>query len=104
MKIRIHHEKMADDLRILDACIRATKGKMDFMVDANQPPLGPAPERGVVWDFHRALQTTRELKARGVDERNILVPTIEQYDLTREAEVQIAETQPQRGLGSAFSG
>lgn len=66
MKIRIHHENIADDLRIVDACISATKGKMDFMVDANQPPLGPAPERGVVWDFHRAYQTARELKARGV--------------------------------------
>ncbi|MEW6600739.1 MAG: mandelate racemase/muconate lactonizing enzyme family protein [Nitrospirota bacterium] len=66
MKIRIHHENIAGDLRIIDACISATKGKMDFMVDANQPPLGPAPEQGVVWDFHRAYQTTRELKARGV--------------------------------------
>lgn len=66
MKIRIHGETISDDLKIVDACIEATKGEMDFMVDANQPPLGPAPQRGVVWDFRRALQMTRELKARKI--------------------------------------
>lgn len=38
MKIRIHGETISDDLKIVDACIEATKGEMDFMVDANQPP------------------------------------------------------------------
>jgi L-alanine-DL-glutamate epimerase-like enolase superfamily enzyme len=64
MKLRFHNETMKEDLAILDACLDATKGKMDFMVDANQPSLGPA-RQGVVWDLRRALQTARELETRG---------------------------------------
>ena len=66
MKLRFHNEKMEDDLAILDACQKVTKGKLDFMVDANQPPIGPSAKQGVVWDFQRALRTARELEARGV--------------------------------------
>lgn len=66
MKLRFHCETMKEDLDILDACLGATRGDMDFMVDANQPNLGPSPKRGVVWDFRRALRTARELESRGV--------------------------------------
>lgn len=66
MKVRFHSDKMEDDLSILDACIKATKGKMDFMVDANQPSIGPSAIRGVIWDFQRAYRTARELETRGV--------------------------------------
>ena len=66
MKLRIHNERMADDLAIVDACLNATDGKMGFMVDANQATNLPSPERGVVWDYPRALYTAKELEARGV--------------------------------------
>jgi L-alanine-DL-glutamate epimerase-like enolase superfamily enzyme len=66
MKLRIHNERMADDLAIVDACLNATGGKMGFMVDANQATNLPSPERGVVWDYPRALCTAKELEARGV--------------------------------------
>lgn len=66
MKLRLHNEKMADDLSILDACLKATQGKMDFMADANQATNLPSPEQGVVWDFQRAWRMARELEARGV--------------------------------------
>ena len=66
MKLRFHNEKMGDDLSILDACQRATKGQLDFMVDANQPPIGPSAQQGAVWDFQRALKTAHELETRGV--------------------------------------
>ena len=66
MKLRLHNEKMADDLSILDACLKETKGKIDFMVDANQATNLPSPKQGVIWDFQRALRMARELEARGV--------------------------------------
>jgi len=62
MKIRIHGETISDDLKIVDAASKRQKGN-GFMADANQPPLVLHPERRCL-DFHRALQMTRELKAR----------------------------------------
>jgi L-alanine-DL-glutamate epimerase-like enolase superfamily enzyme len=66
MKLRLHNEKIEDDLAILDACLKATQGKMDFMVDANQATNLPSPEPGVRWDYRRAETMARELEARGV--------------------------------------
>lgn len=66
MKLRIHNERMAEDLALVDAALNATGGKMGFMVDANQATNLPSPERGVVWDYPRALRTARELQDRGV--------------------------------------
>jgi L-alanine-DL-glutamate epimerase-like enolase superfamily enzyme len=66
MKLRLHHERMADDLALVDACLDVTAGKMGLMVDANQATNLPSPERGVVWDYPRALRTAKELEARGV--------------------------------------
>ncbi len=66
IKLRLHKENMADDLRLLDACLKATSGQVDFIVDANQATTLPCPEQGVVWDYQRAFCTARELEARGV--------------------------------------
>ncbi|MBW2058604.1 MAG: mandelate racemase/muconate lactonizing enzyme family protein [Deltaproteobacteria bacterium] len=66
MKLRLHNEKIEDDLAILDACLKATRGKMAFMADANQATNLPSPEPGVRWDYQRALTMARELEARGV--------------------------------------
>lgn len=65
-KLRMHQERMADDLAILDACLTATRGGMRFIVDANQATSLPCPERGVRWDYPRALRMARELEAREV--------------------------------------
>jgi L-alanine-DL-glutamate epimerase-like enolase superfamily enzyme len=66
MKLRLHNEATTDDLAILDACLKATKGEMDIMVDANQATNLPSPEQGTIWDFQRALRMARELEARKV--------------------------------------
>jgi len=66
MKLRLHNDEMRDDLAILDACLKATQGKMTFMVDANQATNLPSPKKGVVWDYQRALLMARELEARNV--------------------------------------
>jgi L-alanine-DL-glutamate epimerase-like enolase superfamily enzyme len=65
-KLRLHNERMADDLAILDACLAATTGRLRFIVDANQATNLPCPEPGVRWDYPRALRMARELEARGV--------------------------------------
>lgn len=66
MKLRLHNEEIGDDLAILDACLKATQGKMRFMVDANQATSLPCPLEGVRWDYPRALRMAKELEARGV--------------------------------------
>ena len=66
VKLRLHNEKMADDLAIVDACLKATQGGVEFIVDANQATSLPCPQTGVRWDYPRALRMARELEARGV--------------------------------------
>lgn len=65
MKVRFHHEYLRDDLAILDA-VGEAEPDLALMVDANQATDLPAPERGVVWDYRRALETARALEERGV--------------------------------------
>jgi len=65
-KLRLHHERISDDLAIVDACLKTTKGLMRFIVDANQATSLPCPEPGVRWDYPRALRMARELETRGV--------------------------------------
>ncbi|RPJ04627.1 MAG: mandelate racemase/muconate lactonizing enzyme family protein [Deltaproteobacteria bacterium] len=66
MKLRLHNDEVKEDLAIVDASIKATKGKMGFMIDANQATNLPSPRKGVVWDYQRALRMARELEARKV--------------------------------------
>lgn len=66
MKLRLHNDRVEDDLAILDACLDAAGDKLDFMVDANQATNLPSPERGVFWGYQRALLMARELEDRGV--------------------------------------
>lgn len=65
MKIRFHRDRVEDDLAALDAVLDAVPG-MGMMVDANQATELPAPERGVIWDYRRALRVATELERRGV--------------------------------------
>ncbi len=101
IKLRLHNERMADDLEILDACLKATKGQMDYMVDANQATNLPCLEQGVIWDYQRALRMARELGARGV---LWLEEPLSRYDFEnlirlREAtEISIAGGEKNQGL------
>ncbi len=65
IKLRMHHLEMKDDLRLVEAVVKAVGGKMEVMVDANQAgkrPDSPPP----VWDFERTLATAKELDRMGV--------------------------------------
>jgi L-alanine-DL-glutamate epimerase-like enolase superfamily enzyme len=65
MKVRFHHDRLADDLAVLDA-VQAAAPELTIMVDANQATVLPAPRPSPPWDYRRALVTARELQARGV--------------------------------------
>jgi D-galactarolactone cycloisomerase len=65
IKLRLHSDKVEDDIRMPRAVIEAVRGKMDVMVDANQAHkrAGDPPP---VWDVDRALRTARELEDLGL--------------------------------------
>jgi L-alanine-DL-glutamate epimerase-like enolase superfamily enzyme len=65
IKLRMHHQRPADDLALAAAVRRAAGDKMAVMVDANQAgkrPGSPPP----VWDYDRAARMARELEQLGV--------------------------------------
>lgn len=101
MKIRLHEDSVTEDLAILDACLSAVKGRIRFMVDANQATTLPCPKQGVVWDYKRALLMAHELESRGVA---WLEEPLSRYDFEnlirlREAtEIKIAGGEKNQGL------
>lgn len=65
IKLRIHSERMEDDLRLCRTVMDAVRGRMDVMVDANMAgkrPTDPPP----VWDVERAIATARALEEMGL--------------------------------------
>lgn len=66
IKLRIHHETIAQDIDTV-RCVREAVGdEMTIMVDANQAQSATDWQPGIQWDFTRALQTARELEFLGV--------------------------------------
>lgn len=66
MKIRIHHEKMRDDIRTIELVRDAVGDDFTIMTDANQAQSSGLWQPGIQWDFTRALDTARELKRLNV--------------------------------------
>jgi D-galactarolactone cycloisomerase len=61
VKLRLHHETLAEDVRTAEA-VRAEVGdRMDIMADANQAQSPGMWQPGVRWDLGRAVATAREL-------------------------------------------
>jgi L-alanine-DL-glutamate epimerase-like enolase superfamily enzyme len=100
MKIRFHHERMTDDLKLLDYVQRAAPD-LAIMVDANQATNLPSPEASPLWDYQRAFNTAKELEARGVV---WLEEPLSRYDfdnlirLRQATEIHIAGGESNRGL------
>jgi L-alanine-DL-glutamate epimerase-like enolase superfamily enzyme len=62
VKLRLHHETLAHDVRTAEA-VRAEVGdRMEIMADANQAQSPGTWQPGVQWDLARAVQTARELE------------------------------------------
>jgi L-alanine-DL-glutamate epimerase-like enolase superfamily enzyme len=66
IKLRIHHENIAEDVETVRKVREAVGDVMTIMVDANQAQSATNWQPGIRWDFARALQTARELEALGV--------------------------------------
>ena len=65
IKLRMHHDRPADDLALVAAVREAVGDKMAIMVDANQAgktAQSPPP----VWDYQRALTMAKELERMSV--------------------------------------
>jgi L-alanine-DL-glutamate epimerase-like enolase superfamily enzyme len=61
-KLRIHHDRIENDLKLVQVVREAVGDRMDLMVDANQALLLNSPKPHPVWDYQRALTTARELE------------------------------------------
>ncbi|MDA0597046.1 MAG: mandelate racemase/muconate lactonizing enzyme family protein [Chloroflexi bacterium] len=62
MKIRIHNESIADDIKIVEAVRDAVGQDFTIMVDANQAQSSGMWQPGVMWNFKRAYETAVELQ------------------------------------------
>jgi|TARA_B100000315_G_scaffold89674_1_gene82447 L-alanine-DL-glutamate epimerase-like enolase superfamily enzyme len=65
MKLRIHHEEMAEDIRTVAMVREAVGDDMDLLVDANQAQSAGGWQPGVLWDYKRALHTALALQDMG---------------------------------------
>lgn len=66
MKIRLHHQKISEDLRTIELVREAVGEDFTIMTDANQAQSSGIWQPGVQWDYSRALDTARELKDMNV--------------------------------------
>jgi D-galactarolactone cycloisomerase len=67
VKLRIHNDTLAEDLKQVEAVRKAVGDGMAIMVDANQTDIHDAPFPGPHWNYHRALATAQGLAAFGVE-------------------------------------
>ncbi len=62
IKLRAHYQTLSEDVRLVEAVRKAVGDDMAIMVDANQAQSFGTWQPGVRWDFHRALETAREIE------------------------------------------
>jgi D-galactarolactone cycloisomerase len=65
IKLRLHHETMAEDLEVVEKVRAAVDERMVIMVDGNQAQSAGDWQPGVRWDFQRAVETARQLQELG---------------------------------------
>lgn len=101
MKLRIHHETMAEDVRTVEMVREAVGEGMDLLVDANQAQSAHGWQPGVLWDYRRALETARALQDLGCGWLEEPLPRYAFEDLARlntEVDMAIAGGENNRGL------
>jgi len=62
IKLRAHYLTLKEDVQLVEMVRKAVSDDMVIMVDANQAQSFGTWQPGVMWDFHRALETARELE------------------------------------------
>lgn len=93
IKLRLHHEEMADDIRTVAMVREAIGDDMEIMVDANQAQSTGEWQPGVIWDYHRAAETARAMQELGcvwLEEPRPRFAFDELSRLTAEVEIPIA--------------
>ncbi|MCH8103388.1 MAG: mandelate racemase/muconate lactonizing enzyme family protein [Chloroflexi bacterium] len=65
IKLRIHHQTFAEDIRTVETVRKAVGDEMTIMVDGNQAQSSGDWQPGIQWDFRRAVETARELQRLG---------------------------------------
>lgn len=65
IKVRIHHDTMAEDIRTIETVRNAVGDKMTIMVDGNQAESNGTWQPGVQWDYQRAADTALALQDLG---------------------------------------
>lgn len=101
MKLRIHHETMAEDIDTVETVRKAVGDDMDLLVDANQAQSAHGWQPGVLWDYRRALETARALQDLGCGWLEEPLPRYAFDDLARlngEVDMAIAGGENNRGL------
>ena len=66
IKLRLHHDEMADDIATVAAVRDAVGSDLTILVDANQAQSATPWQPGVQWSYARALKTARELEQMDV--------------------------------------
>ena len=101
MKLRIHYETMAEDIRLVEMVRKAVGDDFDILVDANQAQSAHGWQPGVLWDYKRALETARALQDLGCGWLEEPLPRYAFDDLARlngEVDMAIAGGENNRGL------
>lgn len=105
IKLRAHHETIAEDVRVVEVVRRAVGDRMEIMVDANQAGAasGPVshPTDLVRWDFNRALATARAYQDLDVIWLEEPLPRYQFENLTRlcdSVDIKIAGGEGNAGL------
>lgn len=62
IKLRLHHETLAEDIRTVQKVREAVGEDMIIMIDANQAQSKSEWQPGVIWDYQRAEDTARALQ------------------------------------------
>lgn len=84
IKVRLHYDTVAEDIRLVEAVRKAVGDDFPIMTDANQAQTGTDTQPGVNWSFDRALETARQLeklKAAWLEE------PLKRYDLDGQAKL-----------------
>jgi D-galactarolactone cycloisomerase len=84
MKLRAHFPHMRDDIRLVEEVRKAAGDEFVIMVDANKAILDEGAQKGVRWDFTRAVQTALAYEKLGVE---WLEEPLERYDYDHLAEL-----------------
>jgi L-alanine-DL-glutamate epimerase-like enolase superfamily enzyme len=67
IKLRLHHDEMAEDIRTVQLVREAVGDDMAILADANQAQSKGEWQPGVIWDYRRAAETAQAMQELGCE-------------------------------------